>query len=139
MVVLHGCAQTHDQIKNGGNLEKAADDFGLVMAVPYVTQPDGYLLDCWDYDKGIADDHGHVAEIIAVTKELTSRDGLNIDPIHVYVVGLSSGGALALKLGCKAPELFAGIGAIAGPSVGSNQWQATVDGGSIPARTSPMP
>jgi poly(3-hydroxybutyrate) depolymerase len=132
MVVLHGCAQTHDQIKNGGNLEKAADDFGLVMAVPYVTKKDRYLLDCWDYDKGIEDNHGHVAEITSITKELTLRDGLNIDPDHVYVVGLSSGGALALKLGCKAPDVFAGIGAIAGPSVGSNQLLATVDGAQIP-------
>jgi len=132
MVVLHGCAQTHNQIKNGGTLEEAADDFGLVLAIPYVTQLDGYFLDCWDYDKGVADDHGHLAEIIDLAKELTSRAGLNIDPYHVYVVGLSSGGALALKLGCKAPEVFAGIGAIAGPSVGSAQWQATAEGYSIP-------
>jgi poly(3-hydroxybutyrate) depolymerase len=131
MVVLHGCAQTHDQIKEGGNLQKAAEEFGLVMAVPYVTKVDGYLLDCWDYD-GIDDNHGHLAEIVAVTEELRSRDALNIDPNHVYVVGLSSGGALALKLGCKAPGVFAGIGAIAGPSVGSNQSQATVDGKLIP-------
>lgn len=59
MVVLHGCSQTHNQIKNGGNLEKAADDFGLVMAVPYVTQQDGYLVGCWDYDGGTADNHNH--------------------------------------------------------------------------------
>ena len=132
MVVLHGCTQTHDQIKEGGNLQKAAEDFGLVMAVPYVTKADGYLFDCWDYDNGINDNHGHLAEIVAITEELMSRDALNIDPNHVYVVGLSSGGALALKLGCEAPDVFAGIGAIAGPSVGSNQSQATVDGALIP-------
>ena len=62
---------------------------------------------------------------------------MNIDSDHVYVVGLSSGGALALKLGCKAPEVFAGIGAIAGPSVGSAQWQATTDGNSIPGNNIP--
>ena len=132
MVVLHGCGQTHDQIKNGGNLEKAAEDYGLVMAVPYVTKPDGYLVDCWDYS-GTADNHGHVAEVIELTNNLKSRSDLKIDPNHVYVVGLSSGAALALKLGCKAPDVFAGIGAIAGPSVGSDQMHATDDRKQIPS------
>ena len=44
-----------------------------------------------------------------------------IDPNQVYVTGLSSGGAMALLAGCKAPDVFAGVGAIEGPSVGSNQ------------------
>jgi poly(3-hydroxybutyrate) depolymerase len=37
-----------------------------------------------------------------------------------------------LKIGCKAPDVFAGIGAIAGPSVGSNQGNATAEGNQIP-------
>ena len=40
------------------------------------------------------------------------------------MVGLSSGGALSLLLGCSAPDVFAGVGAIAGPSVGSDQDRA---------------
>lgn len=133
MVVLHGCSQTHNQIKNGGNLEKAAEEYGLIMAVPYVTKADGYLLDCWDFDKQLADDHGHMKEIIDLTNDLKlPTRKMNIDANHVYVVGLSSGGALALKAGCKAPNVFAGVGAIAGPSVGSNQLNATVDRTAIP-------
>lgn len=58
---------------------------------------------------------------------------LKIDPKHVYIVGLSSGGAMALDVACKAPDVFAGVGAIAGPSVGSNQDQALVEDKSIPA------
>lgn len=147
MVVLHGCYQTHDQIKNDGNLEKAAEEFGLVMAAPFVTLGDAWYaypkseVFCWDYDGGIADshevdNHGHIAEIIALTEKLKDpRRGLNIDPNQVYVVGLSSGGALALKLGCKAPDIFAGIGAIAGPSVGSNQGLATLPSIAIPPTT----
>lgn len=133
MVVLHGCSQTHDQIKNGGNLEKAAENFGLMVAIPYVTEGDSPFYGCWDYD-GVTDNHGHVAEIIALTNELTKRNALNIDPNQVYVVGLSSGGALTLKLGCAAPDVFAGIGAIAGPSVGSDQTHAMDDGAQIPSK-----
>lgn len=132
MVVLHGCDQTHGQLKKAGNLEKAAENQGLVIAIPYVTEKDGYLFGCWNYNNGTADNSGHVAEIIALTTQLKLNHDLNIDPKQVYVVGLSSGGALALKLGCKAPDLFAGIGAIAGPSVGSDQMQATADKSTIP-------
>ncbi len=130
MVVLHGCLQTNEQVKNGGHLEGVAEQFGLVVAVPYVTKADGYLRECWNYNYQTDDKSGHLAEIIALTRDLT-KDGA-IDPKHVYVVGLSSGGALALKLGCKAPDLYAGIGAIAGPSVGSDQYNALVDKSSIP-------
>lgn len=125
MVLLHGCLQTADQVKGGLHLEPIADRFGLVIAVPYVTKSDGYIADCWDYDGGTSDNHGHLDEIIKLTKELSNDPG--IDPRHVYVAGLSSGGALALKLGCKTPERFAGIAAIAGPSVGSSQYSATAD------------
>ncbi len=135
MVVLHGCIQTHDQLKQAGNLEQAAEDHGLVMAVPYV-KPDTYLANCWDYN-GSADnpEHQNVAEIIQLANELKPRGDLKIDPSRVYVVGLSSGAALALKLGCNAPDVFAGIGAIAGPSVGSDQMHAIDD--QVPATNVP--
>ncbi len=130
MVLLHGCVQPASDLKNGLNLEQIGNQFGLVIAVPQVS--DGYLKECWDYDRD-TDNHGHLAEIISLTKEL-SKDS-RIDSRHVYVVGLSSGGALALKLGCKAPDLFAGIGAIAGPSVGSSQWTAINDQSAISEST----
>ena len=139
MLVLHGCVQTHDQIKEGGNLEKAAEEYGLVLALPYVTPQDGWHpfpgsdIYCWGYDKQLADEQGHVKEITELAQALQSPSlDLRIDPDHVYVIGLSSGGALALKAGCKAPDVFAGVGAIAGPSVGSNQMIATTDGSGIP-------
>ena len=50
-----------------------------------------------------------------------------------------SGAAMALAVGCKAPDVFAGIGAIAGPSVGSAQCSALVDASGIPPTTSPTP
>jgi poly(3-hydroxybutyrate) depolymerase len=55
IVVLHGCNQTNDQLKQFGNLEGAAYANGLVMAVPSVgdnpwPDPAG---GCWDYNAGM--------------------------------------------------------------------------------------
>jgi poly(3-hydroxybutyrate) depolymerase len=133
MLVLHGCSQTNDELKQFGNLEKSAEANGLVLAVPYVGMRN-FGAFCWDYD-GAADRSRNVRDLIALTRNLESRGPLRIDASQVYVVGLSSGAApaLSLLLACQAPDLFAGIGAVAGPSVGSNQWSAFAHATQIPS------
>ncbi len=138
LVVLHGCAQTHTELKEFGNLVPTADANGAVVAVPFVG---GEFFGtpqqrCWDYDRA-SDAKGHIAELVKLANALKVRPALNIDPDHVYVVGLSSGAAMALAVGCKAPDVFAGIGAVAGPSVGSSQGSALVDAQLIPPRNVP--
>ena len=129
-IVLHGCDQTHTQIRKFGNLTATADDHAMVIAVPDVgSKPFGPR--CWNYN-GARDEAGHIADLVGLAGDLITRSQLNIDPRHVYVVGLSAGGAMALDVACKAPDVFAGVGAIAGPSVGSSQNSALVDASSIP-------
>lgn len=121
-------------MEKAGNLQATADANGLVVAVPGVgAKPWGP--GCWDYDGGNDNSH-HVAELTELTRTLISRPGLDIDPRQVYVAGLSSGAAMSLLLGCSAPDVFAGVGAVAGPSVGSNQMMATLGplmGGNVAA------
>lgn len=132
LIVLHGCAQTHTEIKEFGNLVRTAEDNGVVVAVPFVGRKffGTPLQKCWDYD-GALDAKGHMVELVNLADTLKAQTALNIDPNHVYIVGLSSGAAMALAVGCKAPDVFAGIGAIAGPSVGSSQNSALVDASAI--------
>jgi poly(3-hydroxybutyrate) depolymerase len=134
LVVLHGCAQSHDEIKNFGNLEQTAENNAIVVAVPSVGSYawGGPMVKCWDYD-GARNELGHIGEIVKLTGNLSARSGLNIDPGHVYVAGLSSGAGLALDLACTAPDVFAGVAALAGPSVGSRQDQASAPGAVISA------
>jgi len=134
LIVLHGCAQTHTEIKNFGNLVPTAETNGIVVAVPFVGDEffGSPLQMCWDYDRA-NDAKGHIDELVKLANTLKSRSALNIDQNHVYVVGLSSGAAMALAVGCKAPDVFAGIGAIAGPSVGSSQNDALVDASRVPS------
>lgn len=123
LIVLHGCSQTHTELKNAGNLESTAENNALVVAVPSVGprvwagfQP----AKCWDYD-GARDRQGHIADIVKIAARLKARGALAIDADHVYVAGLSSGAALALDAACRAPDMFAGVAAVAGPSPGSDQ------------------
>lgn len=126
LVVLHGCDQNNDQLKQWGNLPAAAEAKGAIVAVPGVGSKPWPLFPstkCWDYD-GARDGSGHVANLVALTKTLVERQGLNIDPRHVYISGMSSGASVAMLAACKAPEVIAGVGIVAGPSVGSDQMQA---------------
>jgi poly(3-hydroxybutyrate) depolymerase len=135
LIVLHGCAQTHTEIKTFGNLVPTAEANGVVVAVPFVGDeffPGSPLAKCWDYDRGDIDNE-HIGSLVELASNLKSRSALNIDQNHVYIVGLSSGAAMALAVGCKAPDVFAGIGAIAGPSVGSLQSNALVDASNVPS------
>jgi poly(3-hydroxybutyrate) depolymerase len=123
MVVLHGCNQTFDQFKQFGNLEDAAAKRGIVLAIPDVgSQHFGNDIQrCWDYDQA-KDNHNNMNDVIKIADTLADNNGgNNIDRGHIYIVGLSSGGAMALDIACKRPDLFAGVGSIAGPSVGSMQ------------------
>jgi poly(3-hydroxybutyrate) depolymerase len=124
VVVLHGCAQKNTELKTFGNLAAAAEAAGIVLALPQVRANNQWGPGCWDYDGG-GDGHHHVAQVLGLTRTLMTRAALQVDPAQVHVVGLSSGAGLALLLGCVAPDVYAGVGAIAGPSVGSDQEWAT--------------
>ncbi|MEX3690624.1 PHB depolymerase family esterase [Paraburkholderia sp. BR14263] len=132
LIVLHGCMQTNTVLKEFGNLDTVAKNRGVVIAVPYVGSNNygGPPYNCWNYD-GAIDASGNMDDLIKLTKDIEGNVALNIDPNQVYLVGLSSGGAIALAIGCKAPQIFAGIGAISGPSVGSSQLLATSEPPSI--------
>lgn len=127
MLVLHGCAQSNTELKDHGNLEAAAIQHNAVIVVPYRLSvwTGNTPQNCWAYDGGDASQTSqHSDALINLTQQLVNDSALNIHQDRVYVTGLSSGGAMSLILGCKAPDLFAGVGAVAGPTVGSSQMMA---------------
>ncbi len=123
LIVLHGCKQDHSALKQYGNLDLSAETSGAVVALPsvgeraWLEQPDAH---CWDYDGGF-DRQGTIQDMVRLARQLSGRASLNIDPNHVYVAGLSAGATLALSAACRGPDVFAGVAAVAGPSVGSRQ------------------
>ncbi len=81
MVVLHGCGQTANELRNHGNLASAAEARNAIILVPNADDAWTGHADagCWAYDGG-TDYQNHAADIISATQDLLSRSHLNIDP-----------------------------------------------------------
>ncbi len=125
MVTLHGCVQKAADLKDGGNWAATADEYGMVVALP--TAPNGgVLFGCWDYygaSHSSTFPARHDDNLLDLVSDLSSRPGLGVDADQVYLSGLSSGGGQAMVMGCLAPDVFAGIGINAGPTVGTTARQ----------------
>lgn len=124
---LHGCVQSAADLQSRANLEASAEELGVVVALPDVPFG-GVIAGCWDY---YGSDHTltnrHNGALLTLTETLIEDAALGIDADQVYVAGLSSGGGQAVVAGCLAPDVFAGVGIIAGPALGTEASQiATV-------------
>ncbi len=118
MIVLHGCTQSIDAYLNA-NLEAAADKHGMVIAVPDAVNKAGFS--CWSYWQGTKSRNaGDYKNLISLANSLKDNPSYNIDSDQVYIAGLSSGAAFANTTACLAPDVFAGMGISAGPSIGTS-------------------
>ncbi|MBB5210548.1 PHB depolymerase family esterase [Microbulbifer hydrolyticus] len=122
MVSLHGCVQKNDDIKNDGNWEAAADQYGMVVAVPQASGEGTYgFTGCWNFHTGnnASRSSSDQKYLINLVNALLADSSLNIDPAQVYLTGLSSGAGITNQMWCIAPDVFAGVGVNAGPAPGS--------------------
>ena len=118
LVVLHGCTQSIDAYLSA-NLEQAAESYGMVVAVPDAMNKAGF--GCWSYWQGAKSrTAGDYANILSLVSSMKANSGYAIDEDQVYVAGLSSGAAFANTTACIAPDVFAGVGVSAGPSIGTS-------------------
>lgn len=118
LVVLHGCTQSVDAYLTA-NLEPAADAYGMVIAVPDALNKAGFS--CWSYWQGTKSrSAGDYANLLSLVSAMTADTSKGIDPDQVYIAGLSSGAAFANTTACLAPDVFAGVGVSAGPSIGTS-------------------
>lgn len=123
LVVLHGCAQTYGNLQTYGSWVDTAEQYGMVVSLPGVAGG-GVYFGCWDY---YGSNHTRVAndaaDLLGHVDALLDDPALGIDPAQVYVAGLSSGGGMAMVMACLAPDVFAGVGIAAGPTVGTTAYQ----------------
>lgn len=118
LIVLHGCTQSINAYKTA-NLEVAAEEYGMVVAVPDAMNKAGFS--CWSYWQGSKSrSAGDYKNLIDLANELSGDGARGIDPNQVYIAGLSSGASFANTTACLAPDVFAGVGVSAGPSVGTS-------------------
>lgn len=125
MINLHGCVQKAKDLQANGNWAAAADAYGMVVAIPDAPNG-GVVLGCWDYydtNHSSSSPARHDDNLRDLAQTLTARASLGIDESQVYISGLSSGGGEAMVMGCLFPNLFAGVGINAGPTVGTTSGQ----------------
>ncbi|MBH0054497.1 PHB depolymerase family esterase [Salinibacterium sp. SWN139] len=125
MISLHGCAQKASDFQANANWVAAAEDYGMVVALPDAPNG-GVVFGCWDYydsNHSRSNPARHDDNLLNLATTLTARASLGIDADQVYISGLSSGGGETMVMGCLAPDIFAGMGINAGPTVGTTSGQ----------------
>ena len=85
LLVLHGCTQAVDAYLTA-NLAQAAEQYGLVIAVPDAMNKAGFS--CWSYWQGTkARSAGDYKNLISLATTLTANSSYQIDPNQVYIAG----------------------------------------------------
>jgi polyhydroxybutyrate depolymerase len=118
VLVLHGSSASGERMRRatGAAFDELADGYGAI-----VVYPDGQL-DHWN-DCRVArgnparaaavDDVGFLRALVAGLAADPALAGRPIDARRVFVFGLSNGGHMALRLALEAPDLVAGVTAVA--------------------------
>ena len=117
MIVLHGCNQSADDFVDRAALDKVAETYGVVIAVPNVPGG-GVLLGCWDYyDEQHTREETHVSHLLTLPARLESLIGNSFTKRSL--TGLSSGAAMVNLVTCLAPDAFDAIGVVSGAALGT--------------------
>jgi poly(hydroxyalkanoate) depolymerase family esterase len=118
VVILHGCSQTADGYDAATGWSRLGRDHGFAVLYPEQQRANNANL-CfnWFSPDDTRRDSGEVLSIRQMIAAMVERHA--VDERHVYVTGLSAGGAMALAMLATYPELFAAGAIVAGLAYGS--------------------
>lgn len=113
VLMLHGCMQKAEDLATASGMNDLADQNNFLVVYPEQVAA-ANPLSCWNWfdPKHQSRDEGEPALIAAVIKDI--RATYSVDAKRIYVVGISAGAAMAVVMAANHPELFAGLGVIAG-------------------------
>ena len=118
LVVLHGCAQSAEDIARGTRMNEAAARDGFTVLYP--EQPvTAHPQRCWNWytPSQTTRGSGEVALLAALIDSVAHRE--RIDAGHVALVGLSAGAAMVANLAVAYPERYAALALHSGLPAGA--------------------
>jgi poly(hydroxyalkanoate) depolymerase family esterase len=113
LVMLHGCTQDPDDFAAGTRMNRIAEKAGCFVAYPAQSKSaNGHK--CWNWFSAIDQqrDRGEASIIADITR--TVIDAYGCDRRRIFVAGLSAGGAMAVIMGNRYPELYSAVGVHSG-------------------------
>lgn len=138
IVVLHGCMQSSELMAAGAGWNQMAEEKNLLILYPQVGRGH-HPQDCWSYWKPENQRADGGDELEAVMREVQEmQQDYELQSSSTYIVGISSGGALAASLLACHPDQFAGAAVHSGVSYGlaMNQEEALLVQKNGPAHVS---
>jgi poly(hydroxyalkanoate) depolymerase family esterase len=125
VMMLHGCMQTPQDLAAISGMNSLADKNRFLVVYPEQTK-EANPLRCWNWfdAKHQTPDSGEPALLAAIFARVGSTH--NVDTRRVYVAGISAGAAMAVVMGATYPDVFSGIGVLAGLAFKS---ATTLEGG----------
>ena len=113
VLMLHGCTQNAEEFASLSGMNELSEKNSFLVVYPEQSGT-ANPLKCWNWfdPKHQSRDAGEPALIAAVIQDV--RASSNVDNQKVFVVGISAGGAMAVVMGATYPDIFAGVGVIAG-------------------------
>jgi poly(hydroxyalkanoate) depolymerase family esterase len=112
-MLLHGCMQTPQDVAAISGMNLVAEKNNFLVVYPEQTK-EANPLRCWNWfdARHQERDSGEPALLAAIVQHVGSTH--NVDARRVYVAGISAGAAMAVVMGATYPEVFSGVGVMAG-------------------------
>jgi poly(hydroxyalkanoate) depolymerase family esterase len=137
VLLLHGCLQTADEFADATRFTTVADRNGFILVLPHQEQRH-HSRRCWRWYESLHQQRGsgEPALLAAITRQVAAEEARwRVDPLRIYVAGLSAGGAMSLIMAAAYPDLFAAVGVHSAPAYRS----ATRGSQALPAMAARTP